>query len=883
MNYVNSILVSIIALSILICNANSATDITFSDPLILETTADFYLTESFKESVEVNGYKVGSSDKCLLVIYEVMNADIQYMVRVDTTGLIIDTVPHSYRTYEEAKGNLSGFVIQAITWESPYFYIWEMRDNLVHYTRIDGSLSKVDHEPVQLFYHPPSGWGHTNKLVFDGSKVWSIDEQDSFDISLYQAGNTEPLLKDVRLSIDISITYFAEASQGLYMAIVETGGAVIYRVFIDENGQVTYPGQMSDSEFDSQYTWCGAYIPGSDTMYVYWISKTEDEKKALTYYRVSVSNGENDGTIQVTLPLDSTYRYTGYYGCFFHDGLLTVLSRINIAGDRHVIFHTINPADSSVVNYGLLDHQYYRDTYFLYQDNQPNIGEYLLWGENKSLKLVSLNMDALIEPHITNPLNFMSSKSSEVSLACDADGLLAYTRLDDSGNAYVRGYRIPNGSPFEIESEFTVFDDTARILRSHVLHAAGFNVFYWHLNLYENVYEQKCVFFNGNTPSIHEIANAIVIDTSNGHGSKPSFIESDSLLYINFLDSRYHGYFWTNGSSTKIRGIDLINSQLTDLDIVITTNGSSAVVHENDTFFCISSNIYCSEQTGTFPICTEFLGWYDMDIAVNGQLVDNFSLSNYLTSARSGMIDIRSRNINGENIILDSQDFFLKRLNDNRDGLDIVCNPIDYCSDVVSHQVASDFVTELIETSEYITLMMFNKEDFGGNNTILILDKEWNYIAHHPIPLTGFVQDVTGFSYSDVTDEIFIGYESYFGLPYASVKSVLQSIQIRNITSNDDNDPSNMIFNLNQNYPNPFNPFTKIEFTLDQQSSVSVEIFNIVGQKMKALIDDILPAGNHSIVWDGTDGSGDAVASGIYLYRLTSNNKTSTKKMILVK
>lgn len=94
-------------------------------------------------------------------------------------------------------------------------------------------------------------------------------------------------------------------------------------------------------------------------------------------------------------------------------------------------------------------------------------------------------------------------------------------------------------------------------------------------------------------------------------------------------------------------------------------------------------------------------------------------------------------------------------------------------------------------------------------------------------------------------------------------------------------------FELYQNRPNPFNPTTNIDFYIDGSSvgadDVKLEVFNILGQTVKTLIDEPLPPGQYSIIWDGTDIDGKKVASGIYLYRLKVGDADKTKKMVLLK
>jgi hypothetical protein len=86
------------------------------------------------------------------------------------------------------------------------------------------------------------------------------------------------------------------------------------------------------------------------------------------------------------------------------------------------------------------------------------------------------------------------------------------------------------------------------------------------------------------------------------------------------------------------------------------------------------------------------------------------------------------------------------------------------------------------------------------------------------------------------------------------------------------------VFRLRQNYPNPFNPGTIIRYDLPQQSRVSIEVFNIKGQKVATLLNGVKPAGFHSIEWNASN-----FATGLYFYRITAGDFTSIKKMMLVK
>ncbi|HEX9974361.1 MAG TPA: FlgD immunoglobulin-like domain containing protein [bacterium] len=91
------------------------------------------------------------------------------------------------------------------------------------------------------------------------------------------------------------------------------------------------------------------------------------------------------------------------------------------------------------------------------------------------------------------------------------------------------------------------------------------------------------------------------------------------------------------------------------------------------------------------------------------------------------------------------------------------------------------------------------------------------------------------------------------------------------------------VFRLHQNYPNPFNPDTFIQYELPVASMVKLEIYNLMGQRVKTLINEKQPAGFYSVHWNGTDDSGCGVASGMYLYRWETIKAMQVRKLTLLR
>ena len=94
-----------------------------------------------------------------------------------------------------------------------------------------------------------------------------------------------------------------------------------------------------------------------------------------------------------------------------------------------------------------------------------------------------------------------------------------------------------------------------------------------------------------------------------------------------------------------------------------------------------------------------------------------------------------------------------------------------------------------------------------------------------------------------------------------------------------------MSFQLQPNYPNPFNPETIIQYSLDNLTSETTQlwIYNSLGQLTRQLVNEDQPAGNYQVSWDGKDDSGKPAASGIYYYQLISGNHKAVQKMILLR
>ncbi len=119
----------------------------------------------------------------------------------------------------------------------------------------------------------------------------------------------------------------------------------------------------------------------------------------------------------------------------------------------------------------------------------------------------------------------------------------------------------------------------------------------------------------------------------------------------------------------------------------------------------------------------------------------------------------------------------------------------------------------------------------------------------------------------------------------STISNIVSAEAAFNLSTDIDDTDNNLPteFALSQNFPNPFNPSTTIGFSLPTASFVELSIYNIEGKKVKTLVEQNLSAGQHNIEWDGTNNSGSQIATGMYIYRMTTETFSTSKKMVLLK
>jgi hypothetical protein len=173
-------------------------------------------------------------------------------------------------------------------------------------------------------------------------------------------------------------------------------------------------------------------------------------------------------------------------------------------------------------------------------------------------------------------------------------------------------------------------------------------------------------------------------------------------------------------------------------------------------------------------------------------------------------------------------------------------------------------------------------------NGLSINSIQWGSEAESQLTAENITQNKWAWSKLSNTsfDYVDIDYSTMSGMMTLTINlnGVNYSSDIIAVTAVEDQNAPALSLSLRQNYPNPFNPSTTISFTIpDNNTPVTLNVYNIKGQLIRTLMNALVLKGNHSVTWNGEDNKGHIQNSGVYIYKLSTPSQIITKKMILVK
>lgn len=216
--------------------------------------------------------------------------------------------------------------------------------------------------------------------------------------------------------------------------------------------------------------------------------------------------------------------------------------------------------------------------------------------------------------------------------------------------------------------------------------------------------------------------------------------------------------------------------------------------------------------------------------------------------------------------------------------------------DVATADLAND--SELAEAHEGLlvkiqnaTLVSLNSYDvtFNDGSGECLIDGDFMLAADQSENNTFYINDDEGYLYAfgdtihpgETVDMIQGIYTFSFGTFKIEVRDADDFGEVVGI--NDEIKRNPLSYQLHQNFPNPFNPETRIYFDIPNSEQVKVIVYNMLGQKVRTLVDAGFNAGKHVVNWDGRDDNGVRMPSGLYIYRIKAGKFIESKKMLMIK
>jgi len=229
-----------------------------------------------------------------------------------------------------------------------------------------------------------------------------------------------------------------------------------------------------------------------------------------------------------------------------------------------------------------------------------------------------------------------------------------------------------------------------------------------------------------------------------------------------------------------------------------------------------------------------------------------------------------------------TEDVYLNRIefwtNDSPTDVDVYVYD-DYSGGTLSNLLTSELGITF-DLAGYHSVQLSSPPEILTGDDIYVAVKFTNTTYNSPIVTDGNGPSETGKTYFSSNSATWIDVGTSFNHDVAIRVRTSPTLAV-SVDEDDDLLPFN--FELKNNYPNPFNPTTTIEYTIPIKSDVDISIFNLLGQKVNTIVEGEESAGEHRVSWDGTDFTGNRVASGIYLYRINAGDNSQTKKMMFIK
>jgi hypothetical protein len=389
-------------------------------------------------------------------------------------------------------------------------------------------------------------------------------------------------------------------------------------------------------------------------------------------------------------------------------------------------------------------------------------------------------------------------------------------------------------------------------------------------------------------------AHIVLADLTNSDG--PDIVVADSVrdsLHI-LLNNGSGGFIVSEQLTTGHKPSAPIAAHLNSdayLDIAVTNvdgNSVSVFLNDNDGTFTLDTTISVGDEP-QMVAPWDFDGDLDIDLAV--------AIRNYPATIEILENDGTGTFTAGPEISVPIYLSYLTPVDLNGDGHEDLLASIDGDSMyvIINRGDGTFGVPEAYQLSYYPFEPVVGDVDKDGDDDILLHHGGYDYFTFEGnngngtlgYPMAWYVGDaVAGVEFADMNGDTYPDIVT-LSAEYCYDSSMFiywNQQQMIPVDVDDDDAPASLPNTFAMSvYPNPFNPVQTISFTLPQRAEVRLEVFNILGQKVRTLINTSLPAGDHRTVWDGKSDASKSMSTGIYFYRLTADEQYQTRKTLLLK
>jgi len=845
-----------------------ADNIEFSDPQILTPEP----TEYFKARSMLPGSEVDLGfEYCPGPVYDLAIWGNKFggclVSRIDHYGNLVDTASLVIDHIDINNGGIYYFFWGAI-WSEPYYYIFTRRDERTYYTRIDENLNFIDDQPVD--YIPA-----VIELIPDGEYIWCITNSTypDYAINKYHPPDPNPVIPEVITDKNLAQYSIKAADDGLYLCTWESRDTIIRPAYITSEGDFT----VFDTIRNDRSGWAyGHYICPytEDSAFYFWIERPDAGDYILKYFLIPADSttysNEFDSIILTSVDRGRSIEFIDFvrYG----DDIAFLADY-----DDTLILVDIDPVTNTIgtpVFYGDAESVSSAEgRKFIVRDSQG----ILLFDAFRAF----LDLDNPEHPFVNDTILYHSTFYDHPDILANEDGILLYKQETRPGYSWITGNKYDFNGNALYGGDHQIYHDDS-IVTPYLYDLGDYKGLIYSRTL---EWSRDCFFipFSEEFPTPDDINNPYQLEQASRYYYRPEIIAVDSFIYI--TQANYWSYYpFEQFMFNRMFMINRVSGQMETYLYDPAPAGNTPLVKFDDSVLTVYPWYTCVDEGLTY--CREYnCGYNGVDFS-NMQLLSEETYSAYVYcgygSASSFWDECYAFPVGDRYLISERGSTEIRTVDYDNKQILLEVDYADISGIELWDEPGDTYLANILQVGYVYVLIVTNTYGFN-NSQVIVCDHEWNLLAQAEIPTIGIVGQFSRFYYEPEVNKIFFAYSSYLDRPYAAPQVILQSITIDKTLGVDDDSPLPGVFQLDQNYPNPFNLSTKINFSLARTEQTTITVYNILGQKVAEPVNEMLPAGPHEIIWDGTDDNGNIVASGIYFYRLKSGGNCSSKKMLLLK